>query len=91
MLPPKLAQILVNSVQAQTVYDPFCGTGVIPQEALLLGRTASGSDLSDEIGDGHPYKSGMVGAPSIAKAAEVAGRSGGCPSGRAAQGLRGGE
>ncbi len=49
MLPPKLAQILVNSVQASLVYDPFCGTGVIPQEALLLGRVAQGSDLSEEM------------------------------------------
>jgi hypothetical protein len=49
MLPPKLAQILVNSVHSPLVYDPFCGTGVIPQEALLLGRSAQGSDLSDEM------------------------------------------
>lgn len=28
------------------VLDPFCGAGVVPLEALLLGRKAAGSDLS---------------------------------------------
>jgi tRNA (guanine10-N2)-dimethyltransferase len=46
MLPPKLAQIMVNTTQAPLVYDPFCGTGVVLQEALLLGRRAGGSDSS---------------------------------------------
>ncbi len=32
-----------------TVLDPFAGTGVILQEALLLGRVAHGSDISDEM------------------------------------------
>jgi len=49
MLPPKLAQILVNSTSAGLVVDPFCGTGVIPQEALLSGRNTLGSDLSPEM------------------------------------------
>jgi tRNA G10 N-methylase Trm11 len=49
MLPPKLAQILVNSTHSEAVYDPFCGTGVVLQEALLLGRMAEGSDLSEEM------------------------------------------
>ncbi len=49
MLPPKLAQILVNTTTAPLVYDPFAGTGVILQEALLLGRSARGSDLSPEM------------------------------------------
>jgi tRNA G10 N-methylase Trm11 len=49
MLPPKLAQILVNSTHSEAVYDPFCGTGVVLQEALLLGRSAAGSDLSEEM------------------------------------------
>ena len=49
MLPPKLAQILINTTSAPMVVDPFCGTGVIPQEALLLGRSALGSDLSPEM------------------------------------------
>jgi tRNA G10 N-methylase Trm11 len=49
MLPPKLAQVLVNSTSAPVVVDPFCGTGVVLQEALLVGRQAQGSDLSDEM------------------------------------------
>ncbi|HEX7260047.1 MAG TPA: hypothetical protein VF272_03920 [Candidatus Saccharimonadia bacterium] len=49
MLPPKLAQILVNTTSAPLVYDPFTGTGVILQEALLLNRAARGSDLSEAM------------------------------------------
>jgi len=49
MLPPKLAQILVNTTKAALVVDPFCGTGVIPQEAVLSGRQALGSDTSPEM------------------------------------------
>ena len=49
MLPPKLAQIMVNTTSAPLVYDPFCGTGVILQESLLLDRSAAGSDISAEM------------------------------------------
>lgn len=49
MLPPKLAQILVNTTSALTVYDPFCGTGVIPQEAVLVSRRAVACDLAPEM------------------------------------------
>ena len=49
MLPPKLAQILVNTTKAGIVIDPFCGTGVILQEARLLGRASYGSDLAPEM------------------------------------------
>jgi tRNA (guanine10-N2)-dimethyltransferase len=49
MLPPKLAQVLVNSTRSDVVCDPFCGTGVILQEALLVGRAATGSDLAPEM------------------------------------------
>lgn len=49
MLPPKLAQVLLNAAGDAPVYDPFCGTGVVLQEALLMGRPASGSDLSEEM------------------------------------------
>lgn len=49
MLPPKLAQILINTTHAPAVYDPFCGTGVILQEALLMGREAYGTDLEPEM------------------------------------------
>jgi tRNA G10 N-methylase Trm11 len=49
MLPPKLAQVLVNTTSSAVVADPFCGTGVVLQETLLPGRTAVGSDLADEM------------------------------------------
>lgn len=68
MLPPKLAQTIINLAQGpieltgyslqvtetQTpnsklltplVLDPFCGTGVILQEALLMGYDVYGTDL----------------------------------------------
>ena len=55
MLPPKLAQILINLCgplkPGSTVLDPFCGTGVLLQEALLMGYRAYGTDISDRIID----------------------------------------
>ena len=55
MLPPKLAQIIVNLAVGDTkpgvILDPFCGTGVILQEALLMGYEAYGSDLSGKMVD----------------------------------------
>ena len=50
MLPPKLAQILVNTVSG-SIYDPFCGTGVVLQEGLLAGRNVMGSDLDTGMVD----------------------------------------
>lgn len=75
MLPPKLAQIIINLAvgqierqnqsitseeltaqsssftthQAKVVLDPFCGTGVILQEALLMGYGACGSDIDPKM------------------------------------------
>ncbi|HSX48120.1 MAG TPA: DNA methyltransferase [Candidatus Nanoarchaeia archaeon] len=52
MLPPKLAQILINLASPQpgsTLLDPFCGSGVILQEALLMGLSVIGSDNSREM------------------------------------------
>lgn len=53
MLPPKLAQILINLCgplkPGATVLDPFCGTGVVLQEALLMGYRAYGTDLSERM------------------------------------------
>lgn len=62
LLPPKLAQILLNfglwATEAKPakgkkyklptidVYDPFCGTGVIPLESLIRGWNVSASDRS---------------------------------------------
>ena len=58
MLPPKLAQIIVNLAVGQNkpslgfkVLDPFCGTGVILQEADLMGYGICGSDLSEKMID----------------------------------------
>jgi SAM-dependent methyltransferase len=49
MLPPKLAQLLLNLATAGqpdlTILDPFCGTGVVLQEALLMGYDAVGTDI----------------------------------------------
>ncbi len=72
MLPPKLAQIMINltggaspsvSLRSQSeasppppeaypiLLDPFCGTGVVLQEALLAGFGVYGTDLSDKMID----------------------------------------
>lgn len=54
MLPPKLAQIMINLTGAPTgltVLDPFCGTGVLLQEAALLGYSVYGTDLADKMID----------------------------------------
>ncbi len=71
MLPPKLAQIIINLAAGQikgednhtcpdpsalspqllglTVLDPFCGTGVVLQEAILMGYKAYGTDLEPRM------------------------------------------
>jgi len=56
MLPPKLAQIMINLAVQDTdpshdgiVLDPFCGTGVVLQEATLMGFDVYGSDISDRM------------------------------------------
>ena len=55
MLPPKLAQILINLcgplLEGATVLDPFCGTGVVLQEALLMGYRAYGTDINERMID----------------------------------------
>ncbi len=76
MLPPKLAQIIVNIAVGklskslltsicdipadspiprplidQTILDPFCGTGVILQEASLMGYQTYGTDLETRMID----------------------------------------
>lgn len=59
MLPPKLAQMMINlavgpkALEAHRtplrVLDPFCGTGVLLQEAALLGFSVYGTDLSEKM------------------------------------------
>lgn len=57
MLPPKLAQTMINLAigdctdTEKTVLDPFCGTGVVLQEAVLMGFAAYGTDLSEKMVD----------------------------------------
>lgn len=50
MLPPKLAQIMINLSGAKTkdiILDPFCGSGTILTEAMLMGfQNLIGSDIS---------------------------------------------
>ena len=50
MLPPKLAQIIINLAHPkQCALDPFCGTGVVLQEALLIGLKAYGTDIEPRM------------------------------------------
>lgn len=52
MLPPKLAQFLVNMApRGAVIVDPFCGTGVVLQEARLLGHEVKGSDIDGGMVD----------------------------------------
>jgi tRNA G10 N-methylase Trm11 len=57
MLPPKLAQIIINLATgntepvSKTILDPFCGTGVLLQESLLMGFNAYGTDLEPRMID----------------------------------------
>lgn len=64
LLPPKLAQMLLNlggwvarennpkAPKHLTVLDPFCGTGVIPMEALLKGWPVLACDVSQKAVSG---------------------------------------
>jgi tRNA G10 N-methylase Trm11 len=67
MLPPKLAQIIINLAAGRPetrlderwdkgdglgrfmVLDPFCGSGVILQEALLMGYSVYGTDIEPRM------------------------------------------
>lgn len=53
MLPPKLAQIIVNLIgrlpEHSVILDPFCGTGVLLQEALLMRYDVTGTDLEPRM------------------------------------------
>ena len=60
MLPPKLAQTIINLASGKQrdqdkdslmLLDPFCGTGVVLQEALLMGYSVYGSDISSKMVD----------------------------------------
>lgn len=58
MLPPKLAQIMIHlgtsgeqplASDKPRLLDPFCGTGVVLQEAALMGYAVYGTDLSEKM------------------------------------------
>ncbi len=50
-MPPKLAKIMINLAElpsGATILDPFCGSGTVLQEGILLGYKMIGSDVSDK-------------------------------------------
>ena len=60
MLPPKLAQIMINlagpidkdptsDLLKPRILDPFCGTGVLLQEAMLMDYAVYGTDLAEKM------------------------------------------
>lgn len=58
MLPPKLAQMMINFAvgiesgylpAGRQVLDPFCGMGTILQEGQLMGYNMFGSDIAQEM------------------------------------------
>lgn len=49
MLPPKLAQIMINLAgRVKTIWDPFCGGGGLILEGLLMGHPMLGSDINEK-------------------------------------------
>lgn len=54
MLPPKLAQIMINLAgpDTKTIYDPFCGSGTILMEGLLQRKAVYGSDIDERAVEG---------------------------------------
>ena len=49
MIPPKVAQIMINFVNAsagETLLDPMCGIGTMVQEGVLMGYRVLGSDIN---------------------------------------------
>lgn len=64
MLPPKLAQMIINLAagnatiehdedvpyhEPRTLLDPFCGTGVVLQEAALMNFRVYGTDIDERM------------------------------------------
>ena len=52
MLPPKLARMMVNISLSKggngKLYDPFCGSGTVLAEAMMLGLNVYGSDIDNK-------------------------------------------
>ncbi|MEK7672860.1 MAG: DNA methyltransferase [Patescibacteria group bacterium] len=54
MLPPKLAQVMINLAgpYTKTIYDPFCGTGTVLMEAAIMAKKGMiGSDIDQRMID----------------------------------------
>lgn len=53
MLPPKVAQILINLAgpNSKIIYDPFCGTGTVLTEGLVMSKDVVGSDIDQRMID----------------------------------------
>lgn len=53
MIPPKVAQTMINLAQPlrplDYILDPFCGCGTILQEAILMGYRAIGADIEQKM------------------------------------------
>ncbi len=53
MIPPKVAQTMINlSLPLKPldyILDPFCGSGTVLQEAILMGYKAVGSDIEPKM------------------------------------------
>lgn len=54
MMPPKLAQIMINlavgkNTDKRSIVDPFCGTGTVCIEAGLMGFHSVGSDVDPRM------------------------------------------
>lgn len=53
MVPPKVAQTMINLSgplkPLEYILDPFCGSGTILQEAILMGYRAIGSDIEQKM------------------------------------------
>jgi tRNA G10 N-methylase Trm11 len=53
MVPPKVAQAMINLATPlkplDNILDPFCGSGTILQEAILMGYKAIGSDIEQKM------------------------------------------
>jgi len=50
VLPPKLARIMINIANIKpgaTIWDPFCGSGTVLSEGLILGYNVIGTDKDE--------------------------------------------
>ena len=56
MLPPKVARIMANlatrGIPGLTLADPFCGTGTVLAEGMMIGENVVGSDTNPEAVEG---------------------------------------